>query len=251
MKVKVNDVELYYEQHGQGDPVIFIHGWLDDHSVWDSQVKSFSPKHSVVTYDHRGHGDSGKPTHNYSIQTLANDLHSLMQHLNIEKATLIGHSMGGFTAMTFTLDHADKVSSLVLVCTTARMSIMTRCARFLFLFVPHKLNGRISIMFKYHRTSQEMVDNVLRMAKNVPKYAAIESYRELATRYDMRNRVSQIKVPTLIVAGEKDRGTPASMSRYLHGQIEGSQLHVIPDCAHMPMIEKPDELNQILEEFIV
>lgn len=249
MRTEVNGVELYYEQHGQGDPIIFIHGWLDDHSVWDSQVKRFSPKHSIITYDHRGHGDSDKPRHDYSVQTLANDLHSLMQHLNLEKATLVGHSMGGFTAMTFTLTHAEKVSSLVLVCTTARMSFMTRCARFISFFVPHRMQGRMSIRFKYQRTSQEIVENVLRMAKNIPKYAAAESYRDI-TKYDIRNRVCEIKVPTLIVTGEKDRGTPVSMSQYLHNQIEGSRLHVIPDCAHMPMIEKPDELNQTLEDFL-
>nr|QNO56355.1 putative aminoacrylate hydrolase RutD [Methanosarcinales archaeon ANME-1 ERB7] len=113
MKIKVNDVELYYEAHGDGEPIIFVHGWMDDCSAWNSQIEFFAKKYKVIAYDHRGHGRSDKPEGDYSIQTLSNDLHTLIKELKLEKVTLVGHSMGGMTALLFTLDHPDKVSKLV------------------------------------------------------------------------------------------------------------------------------------------
>lgn len=126
MKVKVNNVELYYEVHGEGEPIIFSHGWMDDSSVWKSQIEFFAKKHKVVVYDQRGHGKSDKPRKDYSIQTLSNDLFTLVQHLNFEKVTIVGHSMGGMTAQVFALDHPENVSKLVLVGTTAKMAYSMR-----------------------------------------------------------------------------------------------------------------------------
>jgi len=115
MRIKANDVELYYEQHGEGEPIIFSYGWLDDCSVWSSQIEHFSERYNTIVYDHRGHGRSDKPEGDYSMQTLSNDLHALIEKLGLNDVILVGHSMGGVTALTYTLDHPDKVSKLVLV----------------------------------------------------------------------------------------------------------------------------------------
>jgi len=124
MKVNVDDVELYYEIHGEGEPIIFSHGWMCDCSVWNSQINFFSKKYKVIVYDHRGHGKSDKPKANYSIETLSNDLYSIIKELNLDKVTLVGHSMGGMTALTFALNHPDKVSKLILVGTSAKMTLL-------------------------------------------------------------------------------------------------------------------------------
>ena len=72
MKMKIDDIELYYELHGKGEPIIFSHGWIDDCSVWRPQIEFFAKKYNVIMYDHRGHGRSDKPKGNYSIQKLTN-----------------------------------------------------------------------------------------------------------------------------------------------------------------------------------
>ncbi len=133
MKIKVNDIELYYEIHGEGEPIIFSHAWMEDCSVWNSQIELFSKKYKVIAYDHRGHGNSDKPKTNYSIQTLSNDLYSLIQKLNLEKVTLVGNSMGGMTALVLALNHPDKISKLILVGTTAKMAFSMRIQLWLML----------------------------------------------------------------------------------------------------------------------
>lgn len=109
MKTKINDIELYYDLHGEGEPIIFSHGWLEECSMWGSQVESFAKNYAVILYDHRGHGRSDKPRGNYSLQVLSNDLYSLMQKLKLENAALVGFSLGGMAALIFALEHPDKV----------------------------------------------------------------------------------------------------------------------------------------------
>ena len=119
MEIRVNDVNLYYEQIGIGKPIVLSHGWLDDCSVWHHQVELFSKDHAVIIYDHRGHGRSDKPRKDYSVTTLANDMHTLIEELKLQDVTLIGFSLGGEAALVCTLMYPEKISKLVLVGVTA------------------------------------------------------------------------------------------------------------------------------------
>ncbi len=252
MKMKVNDVELYYEVYGEGEPIIFSHGWMDDCSVWKSQIEFFAKKYKVIVYDHRGHGKSDKPEKDYSIQTLSNDLYSLIQKLNFEKITIIGHSMGGMTTMVFALDHPDKVSKLVLVGTTAKMSFSMRAQIWIMMNIfPYRSFAQGAIDTKYYEPSEQVIKEAMDRALRTPKYAAYECYLEFTKNYDIRDRVSKIKVPTLIIVGDKDKVAPVEMSQYLNREIEGSKLHIMPNSKHMPMIDKVKELNEITDKFIM
>ncbi len=251
MKMKVNDVELYYEVYGEGEPIIFSHGWMDDCSVWKSQIEFFAKKYKVIVYDHRGHGKSDKPEKDYSIQTLSNDLYSLIQKLNLEKVTIIGLSMGGMTAMVFALDHPEKVSRLVLVGTTAKMSFSMRVQIWIMMHIfPYKSFARGVIDAKYNKPSEQVIKEAMDRALRTPKHAAYECSLEFTKNYDIRDRVSKIKVPTLIIVGDKDNITPVDMSQYLNREIEGSKLQIMPNSKHMPMIDKVKELNEITDKFI-
>jgi 3-oxoadipate enol-lactonase len=111
-RANVNGASLYYEITGKGTPIVFLHGFTCDHRNWDPQVKYFSKKYKVITYDARGHGRSSMPdTIPYSY---AEDLAALLGYLKIEKAVVVGHSMGGAPALFYTLDHPEKVLALVL-----------------------------------------------------------------------------------------------------------------------------------------
>jgi len=94
--------------------------------MWNSQIDYFSKKHRVIAYDQRGHGKSDKPKKDYSIKTLSDDLYNFTQKLNVGKFTLVGHSMGGMTAMMFALDHPEQISKLVLVSTSAKTATSIR-----------------------------------------------------------------------------------------------------------------------------
>jgi len=252
--MKINDIELYYESHGKGKPIVFSHAWLDDCSIWGAQVKHFSKNYTVILYDHRGHGMSDKPKGgegNYSVQVLSNDLYALIQKLNLEKPILVGFSLGGMAAILLALKNPDKISKLVLVGTTAKMTLPTSAKLFEMLrfFLPYQKFLRMLCEYRFYKPSRQIVDEEFARASKVDKSIAFECWRELTENYDAKDKVSKIEVPTLIIVGEKDK-VNLEASRYLNREIKGSELHIIPDSGHTVMIEKPNEFNEILEEFI-
>ncbi len=250
MKVKAHDIELYFEESGEGDPIIFVHGWMEDYSMWSSQIEYFSREHRVIAYDQRGHGRSDKPEKGYSMQTLSDDLYSFTQNLNIERFTLTGHSMGGMTAMVFALDHPEKISKLILIGTDAKSTLSLRIMLWTLLHVlPYSTFAEGSDI-KYFKPTEKMKKEAAERALRTPRYAAYECFKEFCINYDIRDRVSGIKMPTLIIVGDKDNLTPIKLSQYMNRQIKGSKLIIIPDSKHMPMIEKPEKVNAIIDEFI-
>lgn len=250
MKAKLDDIELYYELHGKGDPIIFIHGWADDCSVWNHYIESFARKYKVIVYDHRGHGRSDKPEGNYSIKTLANDLYALTRKLDLGKVTLVGHSMGGMTALVFALDYPNELSKLVLVGTLAKMPVSNRIFGIMRYIIPYKTFIRLAVKSGYYEPSEQLIKRSIDMAMNMSKYAAYECLKEMTQHYDIRREVSNIEVPTLIIVGEKDKNTPITLSQYLNKEIKGSILQVIANSGHNVMVEKPNEFGQALENFI-
>lgn len=251
MKIKADEVELYYEEYGKGDPIIFVHGWMEDHSTWYSQVVHFSKTHRVILYDQRGHGRSDKPQRGYSVQTLSNDLYSFTQKLNIKQFTLVGHSMGGIVAITYTLDHSEKVSKLVLIGTGAKSPIALRTMLWVMLHtLPYKVFAEGSADFKHCNPSEQIKKEAIDRALRVPKYAAYECFKEFGMKFDIRDRISGIKVPTLITVGNKDTLMPVKMSKFLNKQIKGSKLEIIPDSKHMPMIDNVEKVNKMIDDFI-
>jgi len=249
MKAKVNDIELYYERYGEGDPIIFSHGWLDDCSVWNSQTKVFATTHTVILYDHRGHGRSDKPQRDYSVQALSRDLYSLIRMLRFEKVTLVGFSLGGMASLMFTLEHPANVTKLVLVGTTAKMARSIYVLYALRYIIPYRTFARIVSRIKMYKPLQEIMRDNMSRAMKVPKHVAYKCMEEFTRNYDLRNRVSGIHVPTLIVVGEKDL-TNLRASERLNREVKGSILRVIPSSGHSVMIEKPEEFNQVARQFI-
>jgi pimeloyl-ACP methyl ester carboxylesterase len=251
VKLKTNGVELYYELHGDGEPIVFSHGWMCDHTQWSSQVDFFSRNHRVVTYDHRGHGKSDKPETCYSVQTLADDLRSLMDCLDLAGAALVGHSMGGMASLVLATEHYERISKMVLVDTTAKndFSIYARLGIESFIRSDESLaNWMVDLA---HRDPSEQVRReTLARASNTPKSIAKECLTEFMTHYDVRDKLSNIKVPTLIVVGEKDEMTPVRMARFLNKGIRGSRLEIIPGSKHMPMIDDAAEFNKVLAGFV-
>ena len=255
MKMKTDDVELYCELNGKGRPIVFSHGWREDSSIWDSQVKHFAKNYAVISYDHRGHGKSNKPKvgeGNYSVQKLSNDLYALIQKLNLEKPILVGFSLGGYAAILLALEHPDKISKLVLVGASAKLALPTSIKFFgiLRILLPYETHIRWECKYgRFYKPSKQIVDEAVARALKVDKAVASECWKELTENYDVRDKVSKIEVPTLIVVGEKDI-VNLEASRYLSREIKGSELRIISESRHWVMIEKPQEFNQLLEEFI-
>jgi pimeloyl-ACP methyl ester carboxylesterase len=252
--MKTNGIELYFERTGEGEPIVFSGAWLDDLFIWKAQVKHFSKRYSVITYDQRGHGKSDKARTgqgNYSVQALAEDLNALIQKLNLDKPMVVGFSMGGMVALRFAIEHPDEISKLVLVGTCAKMAPPT-AAKFLKVIgrlLPTRTFYRMLGRYRFYKPSEQVANAWLERALKVDKAVAFESWSEWAENFDLTDQVSKIRVPTLIIVGEKD-DLFLETCRYLNENIKGSQLRVVTGSGHTVSIEKPEEFNQILEEFI-
>lgn len=254
MKLKTDGIELYYERVGKGEPIVFSGAWLDDLSIWDAQVKYFSRSYSTITYDQRGHGKSDKAKlgqGNYSVQAIGDDLHALIQKLGLGKPVVVGFSWGGMAALRFAVDHPDEVSKLILVGTCAKLNPPT-AARFLKIIgrlLPTRTFYRMLLKYRFYKPSEQVANAWLERALKVDKQVAFESWSEWAENCDLRDQVSRIQVPTLIIVGGKDE-LFLETCHYLNEHIKGSQLKIVAGSGHTVSMEKPQELNQHLEEFI-
>lgn len=153
--------------------------------------------------------------------------------------------------MVFALEHPEKVSKLVLVSTGAKSDTSIRIMLWVLIHaLPYSIFADGSVDFKYYKPSKQIKAEAVDRALRTPKFAACECLREFCSNYDIRDRVSIIKVPTLIIVGDKDTSTPVNMSRYLRREIEGSKLAIIPDSKHMPMIDRADTVNEVIGEFL-
>jgi pimeloyl-ACP methyl ester carboxylesterase len=254
---QVNGTKLSYELRGQGEAVVFVHGGLADSRLWDDQIKKFAEHYLVLRYDLRGFGKSEFPTTPYSH---IEDLYALLKFLKISKVTIVGLSLGGIVAVDFTLEHPEMVKGLVLVSSglrghpQAKNSQSVEVAKIAeeqgmekaiqkWLEHPFFASGKSKKRFE-QRMKTMLTDNYrywgptpLTIIVNYPSPPSIE-------------RLSAIKVPTLIIVGGKDASNIQAIGETLTTKIINVQKIVIPDVGHHPNMEKPKEFNKILLTFL-
>jgi 3-oxoadipate enol-lactonase len=199
---RIDDINLYYEIHGEGEPVVLITGLASDLSELQGIIRALSAKYQVLAFDNRGAGRTDKPDIPYSIELMARDTAGLMRAVGITRAHVIGISMGGRIALELALRHPQMVNKLVLVSTSARM-VPTRWRHILFDTLP-----RIPI-FKGQYPQ--------------PYYAFVRQ-REATSAYNCTDRLPDLRSPTLIMHGMKDRVTPISFAQEMHALIPGAEM---------------------------
>lgn len=245
-----NNGDIYYEVGGSGHPIVFIHGFSLDHRMWRPQVKILSKSHQVITYDMRGFGKSSLPTGRYSHHQ---DLKALLDHLGIKQTHLIGLSLGGEVAIDFTITHPEMANSLILL--------------------ESSLGGYASTVDWDVRAVETGVDKAKVNWLNHPVFAqsvinplARKALEEAMSDYsgwhwfnsDPRTKLrprameqlANVKTPTLIAVGNKDLSYYHDIAKILHSTIRGSQLAYIADAGHMVNIEKANEINKLISNFI-
>jgi pimeloyl-ACP methyl ester carboxylesterase len=202
---EVNDLSIYYELHGHGAPLVLILGLRADISQYESLIAWLGARYKLLTFDNRGAGRSEKPDEPYSIEAMADDTVALMLKLSIDRADVLGISMGGRIALALALDHPDRVKRLVLVCTSA-----TRHKRARRSWLPYLLHP-VQLVRRLHRTYPQ------------PRYAA-KRQRQATRGFEVSERLGEIHRPTLILHGKADATVPYVYAEALHRGIEGSTL---------------------------
>jgi len=259
-KQKLNGIEIYYEVHGQGDPLVLIMGLRRNVEWWYRQIPALSKHFKVLVFDNRGAGRTDKPKMDYSIQLFADDTAGLMETLSIREANILGVSMGGYIAQELTLNYPDRVKRLVLACTgpggeKAVLASPERLKKFTAnegLTPEEILKKDMDIYFsdEYIVKNQEKMEEFIKISLRY--YQPLDAFeRQFAAclRHDTVNHLSRIDVPTLILTGDDDPLVPPENSKILNALIPRSELIFFPGKRHCFFIEEADRFNQMVIGF--
>jgi len=257
--ITVNGIGVRYELDGPPDApaVTLSHSLATDLGMWQPQMAALLPRFRVLRYDTRGHGGTDAPTGPYSLDALAEDAHALLAAVGIERTHFVGLSMGGMIAQTLALAHPELLSSVVLSDTagatsreawplwderveTARTAGMEAhveptLARW---FTPGFIGAH-----------PPMLDAVRDMIRATP----VEGYAgcaEAIKHLDLLERLPVLRLPTLVLVGAEDPGTPPEAARSIQERIPGAELVVIESASHLSNIEQPEQFNQALLKFL-
>ena len=249
--------KIHYLEAGSGPVVILLHGLGGSTANWAPTIAPLAQKYRVIVPDQIGFGKSDKPMLNYRVGTLVDFLDGFYKQLGVQKATLVGNSLGGFTAAAFALAHPEKVDKLVLV-DAAGFSITGDID-------PKVLNGLnpstrqqvkdiIGLVFynKEPFTSDMAVDSFLASRITTGDGYTIQRFIDSIGRGEdvLDGKLGAIKHSTLIIWGREDGLTPLAIGQRFNKEIAGSQLFIIEKCGHVPQLEKAAEFNAGLLKFL-
>jgi pimeloyl-ACP methyl ester carboxylesterase len=258
---RVGDQELYYEEHGSGDPLLLIMGLAADSTAWFFQLPDFSAHYRTIVFDNRGVGRSTRPPGPYTIGQMADDAAGLLAALGIARAHVLGVSMGGMIAQELALRHPDRVRTLGLHCTAAGVDAY---GGFLIdTLVAVKARGdreeNVRAVMPWILCRKTMVERPefirfwIERALAYPYPIGLEGLSRQADAirgHDTAARLGEIRVPTLITTGTEDILVPPVSSRDLHARIPGSELATIEDAGHLHFIEQASLFNGTCLEFL-
>lgn len=260
-KARVKDIELYYEIHGKGYPLILIRGFGSNADHWYCQVPAFSERYAVVVFDNRGIGRSDKPDIPYTMSMMAEDTVGLMDALDLPMAHILGISMGGMIAQEIALRYQQRVHGLVLGCTNCGgrraippsdevLTLLIRYAR-----TGARGDGRkiAKILFTERtiRNNSEVVERYQEMSEKFSPSPQIMAHQfEAIQGHDSWEELVRIGSPTLVITGSEDILVPPENSSILAARIPDARLHIIEGGAHQFILEKSDDFNKAVMEFL-
>jgi pimeloyl-ACP methyl ester carboxylesterase len=238
------------------EPVlVFIHGAGSNADFWHEQRPAFTMAHYLNLPGHtqsRDPSEAGKPMS--TVEEYARWVVRYIEDTQLEAVVLNGHSMGGAITLTIALGRPQWLKGLVLTGTGARLRVLPRLLELLRTDYEAAVDLIVDLSFappagRLTYAQQARRNGVRRQLLRTPQAVTLADY-EACDRFDVMSKVSQIEVPTLCIVGSQDAMTPPRYSEYLHRQIESSRLEIIEGAGHMLPMEKPQEYNNTLSEFV-
>jgi pimeloyl-ACP methyl ester carboxylesterase len=246
---RLNGIEIYYEDHGSGEPVLLTHGYGSTSAMWVPQVDALTQGRRLITWDMRGHGGTDSPEEQsaYSEAQTIEDMAALLRHLGVERAVIGGLSLGGYMSLAFNLAHPEMVTALIL-CDTG----------------PGYRNpkGREAWNETAFKRAERFEERGLEALGSSPEVQAVRSRhrsaeglakaaRGMLAQFDSRviESLEGIDVPTLIIVGANDTPFLAGTD-YMAAKIPNAQKVVIPDAGHASNIDQPEAFNEAVLEFL-
>ncbi len=256
-QIKANGIEMSYQLDGLADaPVLMLsNSLLTDYGMWDLQVPAFSAKHRLLRYDTRGHGGTEATKGPYTIELLAADAIALLDALRIDRVHFLGLSMGGMIAQLLAAKHPARLRSVSLCDTACHLPpesawddrIALALGKGTAAFVKPMTERWLTQPYRDSHPAQ-----MERMGAMISRTAVdgLVGCAHAIKKMNQASILSAVKMPTLIVVGEQDVGTPVSAAEFLHREIQGSKLVVIKNAGHLPNIEQTDIFNRTVLEFL-
>jgi 3-oxoadipate enol-lactonase len=258
MKARVNGITLAYDDQGTGLPLVLLHAFPLNRTMWAPQAAALASRFRIVTIDLRGHGESDAPLWHYTLDQAAEDVLALLDTLAIRRAVFVGLSMGGYILFALYRQHADRVQGLVLADTRAQADTPEgREGRFQMaqtayrkgppavadLMLPKLLSPATM------RERPELVQHVRAMIEGNEVGGIAGDLMAMADRPDSVPLLGEIRCPVLVLVGESDLATPPSDAAFMAERIPGARLTILPGAAHLSNLEQPEAFTHALESF--
>jgi pimeloyl-ACP methyl ester carboxylesterase len=262
----IKKMNLYYETHGTGEPLILIPGFASGAWNWFRQIDELSKDFQVIAFDPRGIGKSkienAAYLTNLSMQTFVADVLQILDDLRIEKANVLGASFGGFVAQEFALKFPERLDKLILACTTAGGAKHVRPTdEILQSFAPNPaltIGERIRKFIRPAFTDEFNAEHVTEVEKvcqmrqsNEVADAVYMAQLQTAFSFNTSDKISAIDNETLVIAGDKDRVVPMQNSVNLANNLPNATLKIIENGSHLFFIENASEFNEIVSQFVL
>ena len=256
---RIDDIQMAYTDSGIGRPIVLIHGYPFNRSLWNEQVAALSTSYRVIVPDLRGFGESDASGEAATMNRMAQDVAQLMNHLGVTRATIAGLSMGGYVALAFYKQFPSRVRALILADTRAQADTeeakQTR-AQHAEKALTEGMAGIADAMLPKLLTPEtvskrpEVVKRVRDMMLKTKPEGAAAALRGMAVREDLTELLPTIASPTLILVGAEDAITPVADSEKMHHAIAGSRLVVLENAGHVSNLERTEQFNQALQDFL-
>lgn len=261
LTIEVNDFKLSYDDVGEGRiPIIFLHGFPFDKSMWRGQLEFLKNAYRLIACDIRGFGKSTDERSPLSMSLFADDLIEFMDKLEIDKAVICGLSMGGFITLNAAKRYPERFEALILCDTQCIADTPEVKEKRLKTIEQIEAEGVTNfnegfIKSVFHQDSlvskQELVEDLRKVVFNNSQHIIIQGLLALAVRTETCSTLDKIRIPTLIICGREDEVTPLKQSEYLKDNILGSTLKVIENAGHVSNLEQPNDFNEHLSEFLI
>ncbi len=255
METTINQVKYYIHEQGQGLPVVFIHGFPFDHTIWDPVISRLEGHVRVIAPDLRGFGRSEAPEGVYTMRLLADDIAGLMDKLGEKQAVIVGHSMGGYVALAFAQAYPERLLGLGLVSTRSgadseegRKNRYATAEEVIRTGPKAVADSMAPKLARDTRLQEKLYEIMVRTHPN----GLVGALKGMAERPDMSGFLPEITAWTLVVAGTDDQVIPASVSQQMSGAIPRAEWVEIPGAGHVAMMEAPEpvagSLNRLITE---
>ena len=258
MQAQINGITLAYSDRGTGLPIVFLHAFPLNRTMWAPQEDTLSSRFRVITVDLRGHGESDAPLWRYTLDQSADDVRALLDHLSIQQAVLAGLSMGGYILFAFYRKYAHRVKGLILADTRAQADTAEgKEGRFQMAQIAYtKGSPAIADLMipkllcpATIQTKPELARQVRAMIERTEVSGIAGDLMAMAERLDSTPLLPTITCPTLLLVGDGDILTPPADHERMATGIPGAQLHILPGAGHLSNLEQADAFNRAVESF--